>query len=120
VTKNLGERVSVSLGTVAHRDAPKGVPFELPVRIVNQGYAMGRLEARPVSGPHPDAMLAFPFYGLKGVPAETRMLRITLTSHAPTDPTIAFQLSSGAPDLGCRDRIHPLLLPSPDAGASAP
>jgi hypothetical protein len=112
VTINPEERVSAALGAAAPQPAARGVPFDLPVRIVNQGFATGRLEARLVGDPHPDAVIAFSSDRLKGVPAETRMLRITLTSEAPVDLTIAFRLASEAPDLGGRDRIHLLLRPA--------
>jgi len=120
VTINPEERVSVALGPFPPQPAPQGVAFDLPVRIVNQGFATGRLEARLVGDPHPDAVIAFASDRLKGVPAETRMLRITLTSQAPTDLTIAFRLANEAPDLGGRDRIHLLLRSPPDAGARGP
>ena len=116
VTINPEERVSVTLGPAAPQPAPRGVPFDLPVRIVNQGFATGRLEARLVGDPRPDAVIAFSPDRLKGVPAETRMLHVTLTSKAPVDLTIAFRLANEAPDLGGRDRIHLLMRSLPDAG----
>jgi hypothetical protein len=120
VTINPEERVSVTLGPAAPQPAPRGVPFDLPVRIVNQGFATGRLEARLVGDPRPDAVIVFPSDRLKGVPAETRMLRITLTSQAPVDLTISFRLANEALDLGGRDRIHLLMRSLPGAGARSP
>jgi hypothetical protein len=90
---------------------------DLPVRIVNQGYATGRLEAKLVGEPAPSAVLDFHPDRLKGSPLEMRTLRITLTSSAPTDLTIAFRLSNQVPDEGGRNRVHLLMRPQSRPGA---
>jgi hypothetical protein len=109
VTINPEGRVSVTLGGALPSPAPAGTPVEFGINIVNQGFVTARLEARLVGSPPAGATLDFHPEPLKGVPQETRTLRITLKSAAPTDLTIAFRLHSEVPDLGGRDRIHLLL-----------
>jgi hypothetical protein len=111
VTINPESRVSVTLGGVIPPQARPGTPVAWAVRVVNQGFATGRLEAQLVGDPAPGAVLDYNPERLKGSPTEMRTLRITLTNSAPTDLTIAFRLSNEAPDLGGRDRIHVLIRP---------
>lgn len=109
ITINPEGRVSVTLGRVLPSPSPWGIPVEFGVRIVNQGFVTGRLEARLVGNPPADATLDFHPEPLKGVPQETRTLRITLANAAQADLTIAFRLHNEVPDLGGRDRIHLLM-----------
>jgi hypothetical protein len=109
VTINPEGRVSVTLGASLPAPAPYGTPVEFCIEIVNQGFATGRLEAQLVGLPPAAATLDFHPEPLKGVPRETRTMRITLTGTAPTDLTIAFRLHNEFPDLGGRDRIHLLM-----------
>jgi hypothetical protein len=109
VTINPEGRVSVALGVALPAPAPYGTPVDFRVEIINQGFATGRLEAQLVGIPPAGATLDFRPEPLKGVPRETRTMRITLTGTAPTDLTIAFRLHNEFPDLGGRDRIHLLM-----------
>lgn len=63
---------------------------------------LGRL----VGDPNPNARLDFSDKALKGVPQETRTLRITLLKSMPTDLTIAFRVRHDVPNPGGRDRVH--------------
>jgi hypothetical protein len=119
VTINPEGRVSVALGGALPAPAPCGKPVVFGIEVVNQGYATARLEAQLVGNPPAGATLDFRPEPLKGVPLETRTLRVTLSSSAPTDLTIAFRLHGEVPDLGGRDRIH-LLLRSATAARSGP
>jgi len=111
LTINPEGRVSVTLAGVLPSPAPCGTPVDFPIRIVNQGFATGRLVAQLVGDPPGGAILDFHPDRLKGTPQEMRLLRITLTHAAPTDLKIAFRLSDETPDLGGRDRIHLLIRP---------
>ena len=102
-------RVSVTLGGALPPPVICGTPAELAVKIINQGFVTARLEARLVGEPPPDASIDFPPVPLKGVPEESRTLRITLTKPVPTDLTIAFRPHNDIGDLGGRDRIHLLM-----------
>jgi hypothetical protein len=109
VTINPEGRVSAMIMGALPPPAAYGVPVDLTVAVVNQGFSTGRLEARLVGSPAPAATLDFRPQPLKGVPFEKRLMRITLTGGAPADLTIAFSLRNESPDLGGRDRIHILL-----------
>jgi len=109
VTINPEGRVSVSIVGEMPPPAPCGTPVEVGVTVVNLGFITGRLEARLVGVLPAGTALEFPSEPLKGVPQETRFLRITLKTPAPTDLTIAFRLRNEIPDLGGRDRIHMLM-----------
>jgi hypothetical protein len=111
VTINPEGRVSVKLGGAIPPPARPGAPVEWRVRVVNQGYATGRLMAQLVGDPAPPATLDFNPERLKGSPTEMRTLRITLANPAPTDLTIAFRLANETSDLGGRDQIHVLIRP---------
>ena len=109
VTINPEGRVSVALLGALPPPAAYGTPVDFGVRIVNQGFLTGVLEARLAGDPPAAAVLEFRPAALRGVPVEMRILRITLTGRALTDLTIAFRLRNEAPDLGGRDRIHLLM-----------
>jgi hypothetical protein len=109
VTVNPEGRVSVTLLGALPPPAAYGTPVEFGVRIVNQGFLTGVLEARLAGDPPAAAVLEFDPSALRGVPVERRILRITLTGRALTDLTIAFRLRHEAPDLGGRDRVHLLM-----------
>ena len=109
ITINPEGRVSATIEGALPSSAPRGVPIVISIGIVNQGFVTARLEAQLVGNPPAEATLDFHPEALKGVPHETRTLRITLTSRAPTDMTIAFRLHDEVPDLGGRDRIHLLM-----------
>jgi len=109
VTINPEGRVSVMIAGALPPPAPYGTPVDVAVAVVNQGFSTGRLEARLVGSPAAAATLDFAPEPLKGLPRESRTLRVTLTGSAPADVTIAFCLRNESPDLGGRDRIHMLL-----------
>jgi len=110
ITINPEARVSVTLAGALPPPARCGAPVDLPVEIVNKSFVTSRLEAELVGQvATPGVTLDFRPAPLKGVPAEQRKLRITLTRPGPTDLTIAFRSHHGAPDLGGRDRVHFLM-----------
>jgi len=109
ITINPEGRVTAAIEGALPSSAPCDVPIEIGVEIVNQGFATARLEAQLVGNPPASARIDFHPEPLRGVPHETRTLRITLTSVAPTDMTIAFGLHGQVPDLGGLDRIHVLM-----------
>jgi len=102
-------RVSVSMVEAFAPIAHPGTALELPVKIVNQGFVTGTLEAEVVGGPPPGVALEFHPEPLKGLPTEVRMLRITSKYPGTVDLTIAFRAHNEIPDLGGRDRIHFLI-----------
>jgi hypothetical protein len=98
-------RVSVTeIGAVP--DVHSGVAAAIPVRIVNQGFVTGLLEAELVGNTPPWVAMEFHPERLKGLPAETRILRLTVGRPGTVDISIAFRTHTEAPDLGGRDRIH--------------
>jgi hypothetical protein len=109
ITINPEGRVSVTFEGPLPPPAPQGTPIAFDIKIVNQGFSTARLEARLVGAPAPGAILDFRPEPLRGIPEETRTMRITLTGRAQTDLTIAFRLQHEEPDLGGRDRIHLLM-----------
>jgi hypothetical protein len=109
ITINPEERVSVVLAGALPKPAACGTAVDLPIRIVNQGFATVTLEARFVGDAPTGVALDFHPKPLKGVPEELRSLRITLSQPGPTDLTIAFKARHVIPDLGGRDRIHFLM-----------
>jgi hypothetical protein len=109
VTINPEGRVSAMIMGALPPTVACGVPVELTVAVINQGFSTGKLEARLVGNPAAAATLDFHPDALKGAPLEKRSMKITLTGAAPTDLTIAFSLRNESPDLGGRDRIHMLL-----------
>jgi hypothetical protein len=109
VTINPEGRVSAAFLGPLPMPAPRGTPIEFGIEVVNQGFVTGRLEARLVGNPPASAILDLDPELLKGIPHETRTLRITLTNVGQTDLTIAFRLRNEVPDLGGRDRIHLLM-----------
>jgi len=109
ITINPEGRVSAMIMGALPPPVACGVPVELTVAVINQGFSTGKLEARLVGNPAAAATLDFHPDALKGAPLEKRSMKITLTGAAPTDLTIAFSLRNESPDLGGRDRIHMLL-----------
>jgi hypothetical protein len=106
VTINPEGRVSAALGSPLPSPVPWDTPVELAVKIVNQGFVTGHLEAQLVGDPKPRVRLDFPDDALKGVPQETRTLRLTLLKATPTDLTIAFRMRRDVPSPAGRDRVH--------------
>src|SRR5882762_5575370 len=106
ITINPEARVSVALAGALPPPVVCGTAADFSVKIVNQGFVTARLEAELVGDPPPGVSLDFHPEPLKGVPEESRELRITLTKPGPTDLTIAFRAHNEIPDLGGRDRIH--------------
>lgn len=109
ITINPEARVSVTLAGALPPTKPCGMPADLRVSILNQGFITSRLEAEFVGDGPADVTLDFPPEPLKGLPQEVRELHITLTKPGPTDLTIAFKAQNEIPDLGGRDRIHFLM-----------
>jgi len=109
ITINPEARVSVVLAGALPTPAPCGMPADLAVKIVNQGFLTSKLEAEFVGDVPAGATLEFHPEPLKGVPEEQRTLRITLARPGPTDVSIAFRSHNNAPDLGGRDRVHFLM-----------
>jgi hypothetical protein len=109
ITINPEARVSVAIVGALPASARCGTPVEFPIAIVNQGFVTAALEAELVGDSASAATLDFHPEPLKGVPAETRVLRITLRKPGTVDLTIAFRAHSEIPDLGGRDRIHFLI-----------
>jgi hypothetical protein len=106
VTINPEARVSVALGRQWPPPARCGAALAVPIAIVNQGFVTARLEAVLVGDTPAGVTMEFHPEALKGVPAETRVMHLTLEKPAPVDLTIAFRAHGNAPDLGGRDRIH--------------
>src|SRR5579859_7507625 len=101
-------RVSVTeVGAVP--DLHCGLAAGIPVRIVNQGFVTGILEAELVGNAPSWVSMEFPPERLKGLPSEVRTLRLTVSRPGTADLTIAFRIRTEAPDLGGRDRIHVLV-----------
>jgi hypothetical protein len=101
-------RVSVTeMGAVP--DVRRGVAAAIPVTIINQGFVTGLLEAELVGTTPSWVAMEFRPERLTGLPAETRILRLTVGRPGTVDISIAFRTHSEAPDLGGRDRIHFLL-----------
>jgi hypothetical protein len=109
ITINPEARVSVALVGTLPQSLPCGMPTELIVKIVNQGFVTARLEAKLVGDVPPGATLDFHPEPLTGMPEESQTLHIKLTRSGPADITIAFRARSEMPDLGGRDRIHFLM-----------
>jgi hypothetical protein len=118
ITINPEARVSVSLAGALPASPRCGVPAELAVKILNQGFVTSRLEAELVGDVPEGATAVFDPEPLLGVPDELRSLRITLTKTGSTDLTIAFRSHNSAPDLGGRDRVHVLMECVPDEAIS--
>ena len=105
IVVNPEARVSVTeVGAVP--DVHRGVAAGIPVRIVNQGFVTGVLEAELVGNAPSWVSMEFPPERLKGQPSETRTLRLVFSRRGTADLTIAFRIHTEAPDLGGRDRIH--------------
>lgn len=109
ITINPEARVSVSLAGLWPAPATCGTPVDVPVRIVSEGFVTTRLEAKLVGEIPPGVRLEFRPEPLKGIPEETRSLRLTLASPGQVDLTISFRAHNDIPDLGGRDRIHVLM-----------
>jgi hypothetical protein len=109
ITINPEARVSVSRSGELPPPPACGTAVELPVTIINQAFVTAPLEATPVGNSPPNIRLEFPSDPLKGIPEETRILRVTIPGPEPTDVTISFRARNDIPDLGGRDRIHLLL-----------
>jgi hypothetical protein len=105
IVVNPESRVSVTeIGAIP--DIHRGVAAAIPVRIVNQGFVTGVLEAELVG--NAPSWVAIEFYPerLRGLPSEARTLRLLISKPGTADITIAFRIHTEAPDLGGRDRIH--------------
>jgi hypothetical protein len=109
ITVNPEGRLSAAVEGPVPRSARCGTQVEISLAIVNQGFVTESLEAALVGTPPATARLDFPRGPLRGVPLETRTMRITLSAVGPTDMTIAFTLRNEVPDLAGRDRIHLLM-----------
>jgi hypothetical protein len=109
VTINPEARVSAALAGPMPQAHP-GTPVDLPVKVVNLGFVTATLEAELVGDAVPGAALEFHPEPLKGLPVETRMLRLTLKAPGTVDLTMAFRTHNEIPDLGGRDRIHFLMV----------
>jgi cell division septation protein DedD len=109
ITINPEARVSVALAGELPPPAPCGIATDLPVRIVNQGFVTAQLEAELVDNAPAGVTLDFHPAPLKGLPEESRALRIVLSQPGPTDLTIAFKAHNEIADLGGRDRVHFLM-----------
>jgi hypothetical protein len=109
ITINPETRVSVTLSGALPPPAPCGTAADLLVRVVNQGFITGQLEAE-LTGDMPDGVtLGFQPAPLKGVAEELRKLHITLMNPGPTDLSLVFRAKNEIPDLGGRDRVHFLM-----------
>jgi hypothetical protein len=109
VTINPEARVSVVLAGPPPQAHP-GTAVDLAVKVVNLGFVTATLEAELVGEAVPGATLEFHPEALKGLPVETRMLRLTLKAAGTVDLTVAFRTHNEIPDLGGRDRIHFLMV----------
>jgi len=106
ITINAEARVSVAIVGVLPTTARCGVATEVPVRVVNHGFVTARLEARLVGDIPAGASVVLEPSPLKGLPDETRILRISLERPGAADLTVAFSARNEVADLGGRDRIH--------------
>jgi hypothetical protein len=109
ITINPEARVSVTLAGALPPPAACGMPVDLAVMVVNQGFVTFRLEAKFVGEPPAGAELEFHPEPLRGVPEEFRGLRIILRKPGTTDLTVAFRARNRGGDLGGRDRVHFLM-----------
>jgi hypothetical protein len=105
LTINPEARVSVAMAGAVPSPVACGSALEIPVEVVNQGFVTAPLEVALVNAPAGVAVHLDPT-PLKGVPAESRMLRVTLTQPGLTDLTVAFRARNEIADLGGRDRVH--------------
>jgi hypothetical protein len=107
VTINPEARITVSRGGGALPPPSScGTPTDVAVRVVNQALITARLRAELVGSVPAEVVLEFPTESLKGVPEETRLLRITLANPAPADLTIVFRAENQIPNFGGTDRMH--------------
>lgn len=106
VTINAEARVSVAIVGALPATARCGAATLVPVGVVNHGFVTARLEARLVGDIPAGASVVLEPNPLKGLPEETRILRITLERPGAADLTIAFSARNEVADLGGRDRIH--------------
>ena len=109
ITINPEARVSVEMAGPLPPPAACGAPVDLPVRIINEGFLMSRLDAQLVGDMPLGTVLEFQPEPLKGLPEEMRSLRITLAKPGTADLTVAFKPHNEIPDIGGRDRVHFLM-----------
>jgi hypothetical protein len=109
ITINPEARVSVVMWGNLPPPVPCGTPADLPIKIINQGFVTSHLEAQLVGDAPPGTVLDFHPDPLKGIPEETRIMRVKLAKPGTTDLTIAFKAHHEIPDLGGRDRVHFLM-----------
>lgn len=106
VVINPEARIRVVLVAPLPLPVPCGTTLAVPIRIINQGYVTGRLEAEPIGEVLEDDVVDFEDKPLTGDPEEVRTMRVTLVNAGQTDLTIAFRIPNGIPDLGGRNRIN--------------
>jgi hypothetical protein len=106
LTINPEARVSVAMTDVMPPPVSCGAVLDVPVDVVNQGFVTAPLDATLVGNAPKGITVTLDAEPLKGVPAETRMLHVTLTQPGLTDLTVAFRARNEIPDLGGRDRVH--------------
>jgi hypothetical protein len=106
LTINPEARVSVVMAGALPPAVPCGSALDLNVKVVNQGFVTASLEAALVGNAPAGVTLHLDPEPLKGIPEESRILRVTLTHRGQTDLTVAFRAHNEIPDLDGRDRIH--------------
>src|SRR4030095_3823467 len=106
LTINPEARVSVAMAGPLPPAVPCGSALDLNVKVVNQGFVTAHLEAALVGTAPAGVTANLDPEPLKGVPEESRVLRVTLTHPGQTDLTVALRAHNEIPDLGGRDRIH--------------
>ena len=106
MTINPEARVSVAMVGAVPPAVTCGSALELPVEVVNQGFVTAPLEVALVGNVPAGVTAYLDSEPLKGVPTESRVLRVTLMQPGQTDITVAFRARNEIPDLGGRDRVH--------------
>jgi hypothetical protein len=109
ITINPEARVSVKWTGASPAPVLCGTAADLRVRVINQGFVTGTLEAE-LAGSVPEGVaLEFHPEPLHGVAEEYRMLRVTLAKPGLADISVAFRMHHLSADIGGRDRVHFLL-----------
>ena len=109
VTINPEARISVAIAGALPAPGSCGVPVDLALRIVNQGFVTAPLEAALVDTVPAGVTLALPPEPLKGQAEELRKLQVLLTRPGTADLTIAFAIHHQLSDFSGLDRVHFLL-----------